>query len=330
MTLQLLKTPAHDDSYEHKFAATADSTVQYCYIHGYRRAFVHTGHGPVVLLIHGIGDSCDTWRDIIPGLSQHYTVIAPDLLGHGRSDKPRGDYSVAGYANGMRDLMGLLGVEHCTVLGHSLGGGVAMQFAYQFPELCERLVLVSSGGVCDEVSTLLRLAAMPNAELFMPLVASARARAVTQWLCKLLQRFDADIGIDADDVMRMLGTLPDVNARRAFLRTLRSAIDWRGQAISVLDRCYLMQSIPTLVIWGARDAVIPMQHAQVANAAMANSRVEIFEGAGHFPFRTNPARFLSVLERFLEETEPAAHNVDEWRSLLRLGPADRKPAAIAQ
>lgn len=120
-------------------------------IHGYRRAFRLAGSGPVLVLIHGIGDNSSTWLDVIPHLAKKYTVIAPDLLGHGRSDKPRADYSVAAYANGVRDLLSVLGVERATIIGHSLGGGVAMQFGYQFPEMIERLVLVSSGGVTKGV-----------------------------------------------------------------------------------------------------------------------------------------------------------------------------------
>ena len=113
---------------------------------------------PALLLIHGIGDSSDTWRPVLQALARTHTVIAPDLLGHGRSEKPRADYSVAAYANGMRDLLSVLEIDRVTVVGHSLGGGVAAQFAYQFPDRCERLVLVDSGGVGRSVSPLLRLA----------------------------------------------------------------------------------------------------------------------------------------------------------------------------
>jgi len=328
MTLHLIK-PLPTDAVEREFEPTTQPVIQYRYIHGYRRAFIHTGQGPALLLIHGIGDSADTWRDVIPSLAQRYTVIAPDLLGHGRSDKPRGDYSIAAYANAMRDLISVLGVDRVTVVGHSLGGGVAMQFAYQYPERCERLVLVASGGVCAEVNTLLRLAAVPNAELVLSLISLSGTRAVTHWLCRLLRRTGADLGLDADDLMRMLDTLPDVMVRRAFLRTLRSAVDWRGQAITMLDRCYLTQRVPTMLIWGSRDAIIPMQHANIANAAMPSSRVEIFEGAGHFPFRSDPARFVSVIQRFLEDSEPAAYSPNEWRDLLRSGPDDRKPVTLA-
>jgi pimeloyl-ACP methyl ester carboxylesterase len=153
---------------------------------------------------------------------------------------------------------------------------------------------------------------------------------VTHWLCKLLQRFNADLGVDADDLLRMLDTFPDVMARRAFLRTLRSAVDWRGQAITMLDRCYLTQSVPTLLVWGSRDAIIPMEHARVASSAMPNSRMEIFDGAGHFPFRTDPERFVAAVEGFIQETKPAPHSPVEWRDLLRRGPSEPLPVAFAR
>ena len=130
--------------------------VQYVTIHGHRRAFVKLGSGPALLLLHGLGCDHRTWLPVIDALSRHYTVIAPDLLGHGVSDKPRADYSVGGFANGMRDLLTVLGIDKVTVVGHSFGGGVAMQFAYQFPERTERLVLVGSGGLGPEVSAAIR------------------------------------------------------------------------------------------------------------------------------------------------------------------------------
>src|SRR3954449_11798122 len=116
-------------------------------VHGHRRAFVRAGSGPPLLLLHGIGNNCQTWNGVVDRLAASHTVIAPDLLGHGNSDKPRGDYSIAAYANGMRDLLSVLDIEQASVVGHSLGGGIALQFAYQFPERCERLALVGSGGL---------------------------------------------------------------------------------------------------------------------------------------------------------------------------------------
>jgi pimeloyl-ACP methyl ester carboxylesterase len=293
--------------------------VQYRTIHGYRRAFVHAGKGPALLLIHGIGDTSDTWRDLIPSLARDHTVIAPDLLGHGRSDKPRADYSVAAYANGMRDLLTVLDIEKATVVGHSLGGGVAMQFAYQYPERCERLVVVSSGGVSREVTSLLRLASLPAAVAFLPLLGLPAAQLVGRALFRMLEAFDTDLGRDTEDMLRIFDALPDGISRAAFVRTLHAVVDWRGQVITMLDRCYLTRGMPTLLVWGDRDAVIPYEHARLAHAAMPGSRLETFRGAGHFPHHSDPARFLDVLYDFLARTQPASYSIDEWRGVLRMG-----------
>ena len=152
--------------------------VQHVTIHGHRRAFVRTGSGPVLLLLHGLGCDHTTWSRVIDSLAKRYTVIAPDLLGHGLSDKPRADYSVGGYANGMRDLLTVLGIDKVTVVGHSFGGGVAMQFAYQFPERTERLVLVASGGLGPEVSPALRAITTPGFHQVMGLLTLPGPRHV--------------------------------------------------------------------------------------------------------------------------------------------------------
>lgn len=298
---------------------SSEAELQYYTIHGYRRAFVLAGNGPALLLIHGIGDSSDTWQSIIPALASNHTVIAPDLLGHGRSDKPRADYSVAAYANAMRDLLSVLNIERATVIGHSLGGGVAMQFAYQYPERCERVVLVSSGGVSREVSTLLRLAAAPTSDFFLPLLQLRATRTTGHAAFALLRRLGTDLGLDADDLLRVFDALPDATARAAFVRTLRAVVDWRGQVVTMLDRCYLARGMPTLLVWGKRDAVIPCEHGHLAHQAMPGSQLEVFELAGHFPHHAEPGRFLSVLREFLAATVPAAYNKSQWRELLRQG-----------
>ena len=280
---------------------------------------MHVGKGPAILLIHGIGDSSDTWREVIAQLSRDYTVIAPDLLGHGRSDKPRADYSVAAYANGMRDLISVLGVERVTVVGHSLGGGVAMQFAYQYPDRCERLVLVATGGVSHEVHPLLRLAAAPTLDFILPLLSLGSTRHFGALGLKLLESRDSDLGRDAQHLARVFDALPDATARRAFVRTIRAVVDWRGQAITMLDRCYLTRGMPTLLCWGTRDAILPFRHAHLARAAMPGSKLVAFEGAGHFPHQTDPKKFIGVLRDFLATTEAASYRAEEWRELLRQG-----------
>ncbi|WP_375498720.1 alpha/beta fold hydrolase [uncultured Jatrophihabitans sp.] len=293
-------------------------------VHGYRRVFRVAGSGPPLLLIHGIGDSSATWRTVIPQLARHHLVIAPDLLGHGSSAKPRADYSVAAYANGMRDLLGVLDIDRVTLVGHSLGGGVAMQFAYQFPERTERMVLVSSGGAGKHVSPLLRAASLPGAQALLASLRLPGARLAVHTAVAVLGRLDAGIRVDAPDITRVVESLPDATSRAAFIRTLRAVVDWRGQVVTMLDRAYLVRALPTLLIWGALDTVVPLGHAYQAHAAMPGSQLEVFDGAGHFPFHTDPARFLETVERFLASTEPSQWGVDDWRDLLRAG----RPAAV--
>lgn len=298
-------------------AVGSDLAPRFVTVHGYRRAYLRAGRGPALLLIHGIGDNSGTWRELIPALARNHTVIAPDLLGHGASDKPRGDYSVAGYACGMRDLLTILGIERVTVVGHSLGGGVAMQFAYQFPARCERLVLVSTGGVGPDLHPLLRAATAPGAGQALSLLASPPARRVGSVVVNALRLAHTDVGRDADDLMRVFASLEVPTARRAFLRTLRAAVDGQGQAITMLDRCYLAAGMPSLIVWGEHDGVIPVEHARIAHQAMPGSRLEIFPDSGHFPHHADTERFRAVLEDFLTTTSPASHSDRQWRTLLR-------------
>lgn len=291
-----------------RLARVQDEDLRYRVVHGYRRAFRMAGSGPAMVLIHGIGDSSVTWDPVLPALARHHLVIAPDLLGHGRSDKPRADYSVAAYANGVRDLLGVLGIQRATLVGHSLGGGVAMQFAYQFPERTERLVLVGSGGAGLSVSPVLRAMTLPGATGVLQWLRVPTARWQVGTTVRLLRALDTDIGQDAPDLLRMIDALPDARARTAFVRTLRSVVDWRGQ---------VTRGMPTLLVWGSRDAVIPVAHGLRAHEAMPGSRLEVFDGAGHFPFHSDPQRFVRVVEDFLATTEPAAWSAEQWRSLLR-------------
>lgn len=307
-----------------------DVRIEYHTIHGYRRAYRIAGSGPALLLIHGIGDNSSTWDEVIPILAQHYTVIAPDLLGHGRSDKPRADYSVPAFANGMRDLLVVLGHTKVTVVGHSLGGGVAMQFCYQFPRFVERLVLVAAGGVTRQVNPALRLISLPvvhqalSALRIPGVVPGLRvaAKAVTAVPVVPFASVTATpkrLLADHEDLMRVLGDLADPTACAAFLRTLRAVVDWRGQSVTMLDRCYLTERLPVLLIWGDEDIVIPYHHAELAHSAIPHSELETFPGAGHFPFRDDPERFCRVVIDFLSRHDPIVFDPLNWRHLLSEG-----------
>jgi len=314
-------------------------TLQFRTIHGYKRAYRIAGSGPAILLIHGIGDNSTTWNGIQAKLAQRFTVIAPDLLGHGQSDKPRADYSVAAYANGMRDLLSVLEIERVTVVGHSLGGGVAMQFAYQFPHLVDRLILVGAGGVTKDVNVALRLASLPMGSEALALLRLPLVLPAVQAAGRILGRAlgTTGLGNDLANVLRILDDLPEPTASSAFTRTLRAVVDWRGQIVTMLDRCYLTQAIPVLIIWGTRDVVVPVRHAWMAHSAMPGSRLEIFEGSGHFPFHDDPARFIDVVQRFIDSSEPAEYDQAALRELLRTGsgeqtvtgPADTRVAVLS-
>lgn len=296
-------------------------TLQYRTIHGYRRAFRVAGSGPAILLIHGIGDNSTTWTTVQTKLAQRFTVIAPDLLGHGRSDKPRADYSVAAYANGMRDLLSVLDIERVTVVGHSLGGGVAMQFAYQFPQLVDRLILVGAGGVTKDVNVALRIASLPMGTEALAVLRLPMVLPAVQLAGRLGGALFGNTGVGRDipDMLRILADLPEPTASSAFARTLRAVVDWRGQVVTMLDRCYLTESVPVQLVWGSQDSVIPVSHGHMAHSAMPGSRLEIFEGSGHFPFHDDPDRFVELVERFIDSTEPATHDHEVLRNLLRAG-----------
>jgi pimeloyl-ACP methyl ester carboxylesterase len=286
-------------------------------LHGHRVRFHRAGEGPLLVLLHGIASTADTWSPVAEALAARHTVIAPDLLGHGDSAKPRGDYSLGAYASGVRDLIAALGYDRATVVGHSLGGGIAMQFAYQFPERIERLVLISSGGLGREVHFILRAATFPGSELVLALLGGGWLRATGGALGGALARLGLKTGEDLAGVTGGIGSLADAGARGAFVQTARAAIDARGQRVSATDRLYLAAELPTLIVWGGRDPIIPVAHGRAAHAAMPGSRLEVFADAGHFPHREQPARFVSVLEDFVRTTEPAAFAASDWSARLR-------------
>jgi pimeloyl-ACP methyl ester carboxylesterase len=260
--------------------------------------------GPVVLLIHGIVGCAEQWDQVVPLLAERYTVVAPDLLGHGQSAKPRGDYSLGAYAASVRDLLVALGHRRATVVGHSLGGGVAMQFAYEYPPFAERLVLVSSGGLGREVHPMLRAATLPGSEIVLPLIAHERLLGVGGALVGMLGRLGLQAGTDLAEMARGYGSLADAGARQAFIHTLRAVLDIGGQRVSATDRLYLAALLPSLIIWGDQDPLIPVEHATVAHRGLPNSRLEIFEHAGHFPQLHDPVRFALTLIDFIESSEP--------------------------
>jgi pimeloyl-ACP methyl ester carboxylesterase len=286
-------------------------------LHGRRLSYVQAGSGPVLLLIHGIAGTSENWQEVIEPLARRHTVVAPDLPGHGRAAPSAGDYSLGALAAWLRDLLIALGHERATLIGHSLGGGIAMQFAYQFPEMTERLVLVSSGGLGPEVSVILRAAALPGAEWFIAATAalgSTVGSRVARGLAVVGLRPTADVA----EVARGYVSLDDRDRRAAFLSTLHGVIGTGGQRVDAGDRLYLAEGMPVLIIWGARDPIIPVQHGENAHEAIPGSHLEVFEGVGHLPQLEAPGRFIAALERFIAENEPSRFDYRQWRGRLRI------------
>jgi pimeloyl-ACP methyl ester carboxylesterase len=285
-------------------------------LHGHRVSYRRAGSGPALLLLHGITDSSATWEGVSDSLSEHFTLIAPDLLGHGESATPRGDYSLGAHASGVRDILTALGIERVTVVGHSLGGGIAMQFAYQFPERTERLVLVSSGGLGREVHLLLRAAALPGADYVLPALTSAGLVSVGRVAGGVLKRLRLAPGEDMQVLAQGFASLDNAGSRQAFLHTVRAVIEPSGQRVSARDRLSLAGLLPSLIVWGERDSIIPVEHGEAAHAAMPGSRFEVFPDAGHMPHDADPERFAALLIDFCATTEPAELTPDHWRPLM--------------
>jgi pimeloyl-ACP methyl ester carboxylesterase len=281
-------------------------------LHGHRAIYRIAGSGPPVVLIHGMVNSSRHWEAVALGLARDYTVIAPDLIGHGDSGTPRGAYSLGAHAASIRDLLTAIGVERASIVGHSLGGGVAMQFFYQFPQRTERLALVSSGGLGREVSPMLRSAALPGASAALWLVAHPRVVSGLSQAGGRLRRHGSSKGVYLQAVARALGPLQEPGAREAFLQTLRSVIDARGQRVSARDRLHLLRDMPTLIVWGERDNTIPLAHGRWAHAAAPGSRFETLSRAAHFPHLEDPDGLAAVLADFLATTEPAHIEDGDW------------------
>jgi pimeloyl-ACP methyl ester carboxylesterase len=293
-------------------------------LHGKRLTYRRLGAGPVLLLVHGITNSSASWLPVMRRLAAAgHTVVAPDLPGHGGSERHRGDHSLGAHASMLRDLLHVLGLPRVTVVGHSLGGGVAMVFSYQFPERVERLALIDSGGLGREVSGLIRAATLPGAELVIRAATTPPVLRAVGAVGGALGRLGLKPGADLAEMAGGVASLGDAERRAAFVRTARSIASTRGQRVSAADRLYLAAQVPVLIVWGDQDPVIPIAHAYAAHAALPSSRLEVFAGAGHFPMLDDPHHFVDVLGDWMATTSPAEYDP------ARLGEVMRARAAAA-
>lgn len=294
-------------------------------LHGRRVIYRVAGSGPPIVLIHGMLNSSSHWRAVALDLASEYTVIAPDLIGHGDSAAPRGDYSLGAHAASIRDLLAAIGIDRATIVGHSLGGGVAMQFFYQFPQRVERLVLISSGGLGREVKPALRSAALPGVSALLSLTMRPRLLdALARGGVRLRER-GVRSGVYLQAAARALGPLQNADARQAFLHTLRAVIDVHGQRVSATDRLYLLESLPTMIVWGDRDNTIPLAHGRSAHEAIPHSRFRTLAEAAHFPHLDDPQGLSQLLREFMQTTQPGAIEDEDWGAILaRRSPRSRR------
>lgn len=274
-------------------------------LHGHTLSYVDSGAGEAILFVHGLLMSHRSWVHLIDRLDNTNRVIVPDLFGHGASDKYDGDYSPAAQAATLRDLITRLGIERVTIVGHSLGGGISLTFCYLFPERVERLVLVGTGGLGREVNPVLRATTLPLADLVLPVIASPWVRGGAEAIGRGLGLLGWRASHDLRMAWEGFTSLSDAESRRAFLATTRAVMDVGGQIKAAHDYLPDIAGLPILVVWGSSDMVIPSSHAERARELLPDARIEIFEGAGHFPHLDEPDRFADVLRDFMRTTRQA-------------------------
>jgi pimeloyl-ACP methyl ester carboxylesterase len=287
------------------------------WLHGHRLVYRVAGTGPALLLVHGLFEDALTWRKVMPRLARTHTVIAPDLFGHGESDAPSGIdyYSPSGHAGTLRDLLDVLGHDRVTVVGHSLGGGIALSFAYNFPARIQRMALISSGGLGREVHPLLRALSLTGAGLALRLLTMRPTLDLLAALALLAKR--ARVPTAARSLRALQRTLTNAGGserRTALLTTVRAAIGHRGQRASVLDRPYLLRLVPTLVLWGTSDRIIPAHHASVALASNPSAELTLLDGAGHLPHLTRADLVAERLSSFINDSPARAPVMAEIRA----------------
>jgi NTE family protein len=277
-------------------------------VHGHRVVYRVAGSGPAIVLVHGLLEDSLTWRKVIPVLARSHTVIAPDLLGHGESDAPlHADYSLEGHAGTLRDLLEILGHHRVAIVGHSLGGGIAMSFAYRYPGRVHRLALIASGGFGREVHPLLRALSLPGAALVLRIITMRPTLGLLARLARLARRAGARRPArTARRLALVLTSLGDQGRRAALIRTLRSVIGCRGQSVSALDRVYALRRFPTLLVWGTGDRVIPVHHASAALALNPGAELVLLDGIGHLPHLTRGEIVAEQLSSFINEASARA------------------------
>lgn len=280
-------------------AAVRDTAV----LHGRDLSYVwYPGVGVPVVMLHGVGSSADGWDASARILSgRGVPVICIDMPGHGSSAKGPGDYSLGAMASAVRDLLDHLGMDRVVLVGHSLGGGVALQFHYQYPRYVAGLVLVSSGGLGRDANLILRLMSLPGAGVVLRVGLNERTMAALGGVRGQVRRIPGARDFLPDRVMDRIGRLSVAEGREPFLATLRSVVDHTGQRVSAMEKLHLSNAVPVLIVWGREDSIIPVSHGERAHELLESSTLVVFDDTGHEPHRKDPARFADTVQGWLRD-----------------------------
>jgi pimeloyl-ACP methyl ester carboxylesterase len=195
-----------------------------------------------------------------------------------------------------------------------------MQFAYQYPERTERLMLVDSGGLGKEVTPFIRALGLPFAMATLAFLTLPGVRQLNKATLRALHRVPTAVTRDLAEVAEIVESLKDPRTRYALHRLVESAIDVRGQVISMRDRAYLTAAMPICVLWGEDDLVLPVHHAHVIATLAPNARVVVQKRSGHFPHKDHPEAFVELVDEFMA-IPPATYSRARWRRLLKTGTA---------
>jgi pimeloyl-ACP methyl ester carboxylesterase len=278
---------------------------KYVVVNGLKIRYIVRGSGSPVILVHGIGEFLEVWWQNIKPLSEHYRVYAMDLVGHGLSDKPAVDYSLAFATEVASGFAQALGIERASLIGHSIGGVIAMTMAINFPEEVDKLVLVDSGGLTDEVSLLYRLCCLPllGELLVMPTVKAGLRHGMKRAFYNPDRVTDEMVDKDYQ-FLKMAG------AKRAILSIIRNGISLRGpnSGTVMVDKLHLIK-LPTLLIHGAQDKVVPVKYARDACNLIPNARLKVIEECGHCPYIEKASEFNEAVIAFLGANEAGSLSV---------------------
>lgn len=252
--------------------------------------------GSYVLLLHGIAASIEFWNLNIQALAKAHRVVALDMVGFGHTDKPSAPYSLSYFARFVKDFMDIRGIGRAHVVGFSLGGGVALRLAIDYPEVVEKLVLVDSVGLGKEAALLLRSMAIPGIGSLLSR-PNKMGSAMLYRTCFQNKKFPLDPLIDLG---YRLSALP--GAQQAFLSTMKAVATIRGVRKEVYGP--IVEHLPniharTLIVWGQQDRILPVAHAHLAAKRLPHSETCIFDPCGHLPHIEKSEKFNEVVGEFL-------------------------------